>query len=178
MLEILHTALLLRCEGRARLLPRAAEGRQGPSLDTNALPTLAGPTGAGRGIPRPGAAPGPLPERRGCWKAIDSFWQRQRGKYFDHVTPHKRSSSLRVCNLHRRCHRAGTPPPPRPSVPASRQGNASIRHRCGKTAEGIHTSRHVPRPLQAGHREGTSRTQGDLAAYRKEELSNISKTDT
>lgn len=125
----------MRRQSKASPVSPRQPGRQGPWLDTTAVPTLAGPSGAGRGIPRPGAAPGPLPERRGCWKAIDSFWQRQRGKYFDHVTPHKRSSSLRVCNLHKRCHRPGTPPPPR----LSRLGNASIRHRRGKTAGGTHT---------------------------------------
>lgn len=158
MLEILHTALLLSCEGRAKLLPKAAKERQGPSMAGHKHAAHARRSHrCGRAIiPRPGAAPGPLPERRACWKAIDSFWQRQRGKYFGHVTPHKRTSPLRVCNLYRRCHRPGTRRPP--AFPVSRQGNASIRHRFGKTADSIPTSRHDPRPLRAGHQEGTSLT--------------------
>lgn len=122
MLEILHTALRLRREGRENPLAKAAKGRSVPGrCRTQArcphLPAASVRAGASR---RPGGAPGPLPERRGCWKAIDSFWQRQRGKYFDHVTPHKWTSSLRVCNLHGRCHRPGTPPAPCLRPPLSR----------------------------------------------------------
>lgn len=155
MLEILHTVLLLPCEGRENLPPKAAEARRGPCTAGHKHAAHARrPHRWGRGIaPRPGAAPGPLPERRGCWKAIDSFWQRQKGKYFDHVTPHKRTSSLRVCNLHRRATGPGPRRPPESvpafPVPASRQGNASIRQKSQQhpqiPARSTATTRPAPR---------------------------------
>ena len=48
------------------------------------------------------AHPGLLPDKRDCWKAIDSFWQRQGEKYFDHVTLYKLTSLLHVWNFYRR----------------------------------------------------------------------------
>lgn len=77
------------------------------------------------------AHPGPLPDQRDCWKAIDSFWQRPGEKYFDHVTLYKLTSLLHVWNFYRRykyrvCNRPQnpaplSPPPPRgkPLPPAS-----------------------------------------------------------
>lgn len=50
MLEILHTVLLLRCDGRENLPPKAAKGHA--RLDTNTLPTLAGRTGEAGASPR------------------------------------------------------------------------------------------------------------------------------
>lgn len=145
-----------------KLPPQAAKGHRGPAPDT----TRCGGTGEA------GAAPGPPPERRGCWKAIDSSWQRQRGKYFHHVTPHKRTGSLRVCNLPGRRQRAGTPPPP-PLPPPSPAGKCPARAPLRQTAHGTHTR------LCHRHRmpatTGTSLTEPDLSAHRKEDLSNISK---
>lgn len=123
MLEILHTVLCLRCECRENLLPKAAKGRRvkGHCWAQTCCPHLPVPPVRAGASRRPGGAPGPLPERRGCWKAIDSFWQRQRGKYFDHVTPHKWTRFASCVQLAQTLSPARTPPaalPPCPPFPS------------------------------------------------------------
>lgn len=79
------------------------------------------------------AHPGPLPDKRDCWKAIDSFWQRQGEKYFDHVTLYKLTSLLHVWNFYRRYkHRVCNQPqkPARPPLLPRETSSASQRF-CG-----------------------------------------------